>query len=390
MTVALVCGSLEIGADGVGDYSRRLAAAMIQAGLHAGVIALHDPHANYSTTTVHHQQCDGIEVPVLRLHATLPWATRVTQARRQLTAWGSRLLSLQFVPFAYDSRGLPWSLPSVIRALLDHPNPTTHGLAFHLMFHEIWIGVARSSSMRDRLIGRLQRSIVDDLCRRCPALAVHTSNRPYQLCLQTIGLPTELLPLYSNLPLLEEQATPPKAACPGYFSGCVFGRIPPQWDPDPALRVLIRQAEAAGLAPRLLLVGRSHAPEGWLERVRRRWPRICIEAHGAEGSPARLAELIQGCQLGLATSPWALVEKSGAVAAFISLGLTVLVSREDWQLRDRWAQGCHYLPEPCMNMLPLSTWIAKDAVETGVRGAIWPVNSPRQVAERLMNQFHIT
>jgi hypothetical protein len=52
-----------------------------------------------------------------------------------------------------------------------------------------------------------------------------------------------------------------------------------------------------------------------------------------EKTPEEISRLLQNLDFGIATHPWALAGKSGAVAALLDHGLPVVVPRDDWKLR---------------------------------------------------------
>lgn len=384
MSLVLLCGSLQPGADGVGDYSRRLAAACQQLGVATALVALHDPAL--ATPETSDQIADGIQLPVLRLPATLPWSQRLALTRKQLQVWNCGQLSLQFVPYAFQPRGLPFALPGVIQALL---RPDTGGphRTLQVMLHEIWLGLPASSSMRSRAIGRLQRQIITAIVQASPGTICHTSTQVFQTALLKAGIRAERLPLFSNLPEPESVACTSRSVEPSrFYTGCVFGRIPPEWDPDPVLQALAAKAQQRQCLPRLLLIGRSHQGHAWFEGLRQRWPQVALIEHGPEASPQRLAELIRSCQVGFATTPWALIEKSGAVAAFLSLDVPVVVSRENWHLRARWQSASHPAePAEHPNRLKLSSW---RQAEGSAAGASYQPPSPQQVAQTLLQSLH--
>lgn len=321
MTLVLINGCLEPGADGVGDYCRRLAAACIDLGVPTHLLALHDPHV--AEPQLGPQGSDGVMVPSLRLPASLPWRQRGELAQDQMRRWQCRSLSLQFVPYAFERRGLPLALLPLLRQLSRLPE-----LRVHLMMHEIWIGIASSSDLRSRAIGHLQRRLIQALCNAIQPSQVHTTNGTYARCLREVGIPADRLPLFSGLPAVALPSGSSPQPPDGVHSACLFGRIPPLWDPDPALQALVEEADRRACEPRLLLIGRHWIDESWIEQLRRRWPQIRIDQHGIEENPERLSQLIGACQLGLATVPWGLIEKSSAVAAFLTLGLPVVACKE--------------------------------------------------------------
>jgi hypothetical protein len=380
MSLVLLCGSLEPGADGVGDYSRQLAVAFTRLGVETQLLALHDPHV--SSPQLARQSCAGASLATYRLPSALPWPQRARLVEEQLQAWRCSAISLQFVPYAYSRQGLPLGLLALLRRLTRHLD-----LQVHLMVHEIWIGIRMGSDPRSRLIGHLQRRLLQAIHATTRPVLVHVTNATYACCLRRAGIQASRLNLFTNLdpsddptPSPTEPGQPPSDQ-PHTYSACIFGRIPPQWDPDPALQVLVAEAARHQLAPRLLLLGRHWASSAWFAALRQRWPQVQIVEHGVEASPARLCRQIRGCNLGLATVPWALVEKSSAVATFVSLGVPVLVSRDDWRLRRRWRGNDNPDLPDHNNLFRLSAWRAGRHAQPL---PTYIANTPAQVASAMM------
>ena len=70
-----------------------------------------------------------------------------------------------------------------------------------------------------------------------------------------------------------------------------------------------------------------------------------------EKSPDEVSQLLQTLDFGIATHPWALAGKSGAVAAMLDHGLPVIVPRDDWTLRHK--------PFPVPSINPLMTRLSE-------------------------------
>lgn len=282
MSLVILCGSLEPGADGVGDYSRLLAAACCRLGVPTHLLALNDP--SVSTPQSISQHSGDLQLNALRLPAGLPWDRRLALAEHQLSVWCCEALSLQFVPYAFEARGLPTALPAVIEALMHPKSSGQSRRALHLMFHEVWIGLARSSTLRSRLIGRWQRRVIERLHKRCHPCLVHTSNDAYSLCLSRIGISAKRLPLFSNLPG-PARSEPPRS---DHYTACLFGRIPPEWNAEPVIARLVAEANRQNRRPCLRLLGRSHRSDDWLAVVRSRWPGILLHQQGPVACEQRL------------------------------------------------------------------------------------------------------
>src|SRR5690554_7393916 len=99
MRIVFICGSLEPGCDGVGDYTRRLACELIRQGHQIGVIALKDP--GISKIIKYIQDTNGGLLATLRIPAHLPEKIRFSSAKEWIDDYNPELLSLQFVPFSF-------------------------------------------------------------------------------------------------------------------------------------------------------------------------------------------------------------------------------------------------------------------------------------------------
>jgi hypothetical protein len=105
----------------------------------------------------------------------------------------------------------------------------------------------------------------------------------------------------------------------------MFGTLHPVWPPEPLfskLRALDRPVE-------ITHIGRIGAgAELWEAMVARYGDGIAFRRLG-EQPPDRISEVFATTHFGIATTPWALVGKSGTVAAMREHGLPVIVNRDD-------------------------------------------------------------
>jgi hypothetical protein len=94
-----------------------------------------------------------------------------------------------------------------------------------------------------------------------------------------------------------------------------------------------------------------------------------------------ISKILQCLDLGLATSPRQLIQKSGSVAAMLEHGLPILVTRNDWRLRGT-ASRLEEMPsqmfssEQFRSLTSLPTRKPQPTRESGVR-----VVAERMVAE---------
>src|SRR5580658_8592732 len=148
MVILFLTGSLEPGKDGVGDYTRLLARECVRQNHSCRLVALNDPHV---AAPVESEECsDGPPIAILRLPSAMAWSKRIELAQAFKAQQPPEWISLQFVSYAFDPKGLVRNLPR-------HLQPLVAGSHLHIMFHELWIGSDSSEPLKDRVVGQIQR-----------------------------------------------------------------------------------------------------------------------------------------------------------------------------------------------------------------------------------------
>jgi glycosyltransferase involved in cell wall biosynthesis len=309
MRIAFVTGGIELGKTGVGDYTRVLAAGCVTRGHAAAIVAIADDLVRERVV----EHCDGVDV--LRLPTRLPAADRKLAAAEFLATFAADVISLQFVAYSFDTRGLVHD----IDALLPRPR----GVPFAVMMHELWVGAERGASWKDRVLGRAQRHFIARLLARLAPVAIHTSTPAYVARLRQAGFVGKVLPMLSTIPIVADEV----ARAADTWRGVLFGAVYREWQPD----ALFAQLAAAAHGRRVVIAslgnlgaGRAH----WDAIAARHAHRLTFETLG-ERAPADISRALAAADFGLSTSPWLLVGKSAAAATMIAHGLPVLVTRDD-------------------------------------------------------------
>ncbi len=332
MRILFLCSGLEPGRDGVGDYTRSLAAECVRQGHECRIVSLND-------------NASGEEPGCLRCAASLPWARRVEQARQSVAEFDPDWISLQFVPYGFHRKGIPWRLAHALK-------PVVAGRPLQIMFHELWIGSAEGASFKHRLVGAVQRRCILRMLRVLAPRVVHTSNATYIGLLKKAGIEAAPLPLFGNIPVVEKTVDfPSQLAVAGidptergnWWLGLFFGTLHPEWEPQPLLGILLAAAKRANRRVGLLAVGRlGAAGEAIWERMMRDYgDEITFSKFGGQ-SAERISELLQIADFGIAASPWNLIGKSGSAAAMLDHGLPVIVTRKEE------IAGVHFIPDPLL------------------------------------------
>lgn len=358
MVILFLTSSLEPGKDGVGDYTRRLAQACLALNHSCGLVALNDPHVSDPVETA-----EG-HLPTLRLPATMPWPDRVGMAKEFRSRFQPDRVSLQFVAYGFDRKG-------IVRNLDRFLAPITSGIALQIMFHELWIGLGKSASLKERVMGQVQRHYLQRLISRLRPGWVSTSNALYISLLEGLGQAAVELPLFGNIPVNAAGDVPalPEAlvragmcdeqgAHPGRWLGLFFGTLHPEWKPEPFMSSLIAASAKAGRRPCLISAGRSgERGEATWKQMERDYAHDVDFIHLGEQPVRQVSALMLAADFGVAASPWQLIGKSSSAVSMLDHGLPVIVSRDDLQTGVTPAPPVNPLLHRCDATLE-SQWVA--------------------------------
>ncbi|MEY4488533.1 MAG: hypothetical protein RIQ79_1041 [Verrucomicrobiota bacterium] len=264
-----------------------------------------------------------------------------TSAHTDANSW----IGLHFVAYGWAKHGV------LKRTDIEQLRVACTGRRVAIYLHELWIGAALGVPLKQRVFGALQRRSLLRLVATLRPERLLTSNPVYKAMLAREGLDARVLPLPGNLPPSSEtdrhearawlssvgiggESRPDLAA--------VFGLIHPEWDAHVAVADWRAHVARKNRSSAILAVGR-HGSAGprKLAALREHLPGLRVVSAG-EQPASLLAGLLAECSLGLATTPWSLIGKSGTAAAFMEAGLPVLVTRDDW----RWRHGPTPSPVP--------------------------------------------
>jgi hypothetical protein len=326
MKILFICGCLEPGKDGVGDYVRRMADGCQALGCVVTMLALNDHHV--SALTIH----DANRYRVVRVPNQFPAAGRKQRLSEIVTAAKPEVISLQYSPFAYDH----WGIAAGLAGLAPVLPPS---IARHILLHELWLE-HRDGGWRAQLRGRLQRIALRRTLRAWQPAVVQTTNDAYQLRLARLGVNARKLALPSNVPVckpgnsswFEQEVELPGESNSRWVFG-IFGTIHPEWDGASALQRLIEVAEKNNRTTLFLSIGRSESHfRRWQEWQQRFGEKVVWSPLG-ERPLSQISEFLQKIDFGLSTNPLALTGKSGSVAAMLEHGLPVIVFRLEGERR---------------------------------------------------------
>jgi hypothetical protein len=195
MKVVFVCGSIERGCDGVGDYTRRLAQSLLSKGHDVSIIAMLDSFVKEQKREI--VETEFGEIKILRLPINIGIKRSSLLLKNEINEINPDWISLQFVVFAFHKKGLPYGLGNLLSEAFK-------GRRLQIMFHELWLGMDRGSNMKYAIWGFIQKRIVTSLLHKLKPSILHTNSDWYATQLKKITSNVKVLPLFSNIPVVQE------------------------------------------------------------------------------------------------------------------------------------------------------------------------------------------
>lgn len=317
MRIVFICGSLNPGRDGVGDYTRALAAELRDLGHECRLLSIMDSE-NSS------EESGGISIERRINCLRSPDARK--DAWQLVRAWEPDWISLQFVPYAYHNRGL-------IYALLPWVSKIRQVGKLHILFHELWNETKPGHGIKSQLVSSAQRLLTVWGTRSWKPDRVHTTIKKYQNTLASIGVGADLLPLFGNIKIAPAEGEYAKGSTsdPNELTNQRIVIFPfsqsAEWKGREFAAKLCELARAAGLELKFVQIGRCRAFET-------HWPAIS-EIVGHYGWPcellgetdaATLSRQMLRADIGVSPANLDLAMKSGGVLTMLEHGLSVICS----------------------------------------------------------------
>lgn len=313
MKIVFICGSAQPGKDGVGDYVRLLALSLLKMGHQAAIVAYNDKFVSAPETVV--QSANDYSISVLRFPVNFSASGKLSAASNFVDAFSPDWVSLQFVPFSFDKRGLS-------RDLTPHIKKIAKDIKLHIMFHELWVGMDLQSPLKLKLWGKLQKQLIKSMLKQLKPNVIHTHSQVYKEQLSILGHSVKILALFGNIPL---GIMAPKFKD---LSPLIFGGIHHGGEIKSFLNWLKDAAFDEEKNIHFHFVGNNGVyAKAWHNELKD--AEISYTEHGIQAE-TYISELLTQCTFGVGTTPYLLAEKSGSVAAMLEHGLPVAVVAREW------------------------------------------------------------
>ena len=328
MKILFICGSIEPSKDGVGDYTRRLCGELIKMGHHAQILSLFDKQAlKFSNQN---QLTEENVVLAYRIPKNTTYNQRLNITKEIIEKEKPDLISLQYVPFSFHNKGVPFWLPFFLKQI-------NHEIKWHVMFHEMWTGISVISPFKHKVYGFFQRQIARKIISNLNPISITTSNILYQLVLEKNGISTEILPLFSNIPKVKvddefkkiffENLKIHENNADNYLFTGVFGSIYPEANLEIVLNELIIKAQSVNKKIVFISFGRNNNEgEKKIKSLKNKFSETIQFFNYGILSENNISNLLQLLNIGISCTPYQHLGKSGVFAAMKLHNLEVLMS----------------------------------------------------------------
>ena len=295
MRIALVLGPYRPGTCGVSDYARLLGENLEEKG----------------------HSCQRISIDQSSISSFSSFADNLPEVD---------LISLQFAPYAFSPNGLSGS------ALLKF-GQAVRNRNLQVMFHEIWIGAYPRAPWLERWQGRRQKREILRFLEHAEPQTIYATNCAALDRLKQEGVDASHLYLFGNVPFapLGDDHLPEDHELKVAFFGTLYDSFPYPLLSDQLLAVSTTTKQTV----RLLVLGR-HREQGGLQALQDEAEKheFQLEVTG-ELNSGSLSRHLQESALGVSTTPYDVLGKSGATAAMLEHGLPVFAYDDEDTLPDR-------------------------------------------------------
>jgi hypothetical protein len=314
MKILFICGSAEYGKDGVGDYTRRFCGELIRKGHEVQIVSLCDQQVSSCTTD--YQVVGGTTVVVNRIPVSTSNNSRFIYLQDILNEFQPVWISLQFVPYSFNPKGLPFWLPSFLKKLKGNNK-------WHIMFHELWLGIDIESSFRHKCIGKLQEVIVERIVHEIKPSFITTQNKLYQFFLQTHNINAEVFPIFGNIPL-----SGMREVTRDFTQFVLFGTIHPGAPFKDFVDDLIIVSSTFSKPIKFVFIGKNGDELSSYITILENFS-ICHEVLGIQ-SEKIISQVLINSDFGISTTPYFQTEKSGVYAAYREHQISTICVARKW------------------------------------------------------------
>jgi len=329
MRILFLCSSLEKEKDGIGDYTRKLAASVEKSDVEVLLLSFNDKYIKEQTEE------EG-QIPVIRIPQELTWKQKSDKISLIIKKFAPDWISIQFVIYGIQLRGIIFSSISFFKEI-------TRGRKVHVMFHELWIAEEKQAWLKDKFIGRIQKAGILTFIKDVKPLVVHSSMPLYCLILQRNKVSAKTLPLFSNIPVVINNNTEwiwetinnqteheiDLANRKEILIGGIFGSFYySSWNLHSLMIQLQREHDEHGRKIILLSFGKLGETLKYWNELKNIYKFCSFIVLGPQPEE-KISQCLQVIDFGIITTPALIVGKSGSYMAMKEHGVRVFCKKSD-------------------------------------------------------------
>ena len=223
------------------------------------------------------------------------------------------LYSIQFAPFSFSPTGLTKKRLFCLAKSLRNKNT-------HINFHEIWIGAYPKAKWKEKTIGWFQKREIVKFINISNSLTITCSNSAAIDRMRQSGIDCKYLYLFGNIPYSKIEQSKASTVLSVAFFGTLYEKFPY----DLLANKLREISKSLDMPIHFKILGRQREEGGIkiIQQISQKY-RFAISRSGKLPG-FKISEEFQNCDLGISTTPYDIIGKSGATAAMLEHGLPVL------------------------------------------------------------------
>ena len=223
------------------------------------------------------------------------------------------LYSFQFAPYSFSQSGLSGNNLFAIAHALQNKKTQVN-------FHEIWIGAYPKANLKEKVTGWRQKREILKFLKIANPTNINSTNSAALDRLKKEGIDAKYLYLPGNIPNSGITQTSKKRKIKVAFFGTLYVNFPYNLLADRLMRI----AELVELPIELKIIGRQRETSGLqhLESIAQNHQFAMYKT--GELTAKEISKEIQSCSIGVSTTPYDVLGKSGSTAAMLEHGLPLL------------------------------------------------------------------
>jgi hypothetical protein len=343
--ILIICGSTEPGKDGVGDYTRILSNELYRLGMSVRLIALYDKYV--SNVTVEPKLNGGNDFVAVRIPVKLSVNKKIDIFREELREFQPDFISIQFVPFSFNDKGIVAELVYLFSRIKRRP------YKWSITFHELWINEQENTKIKMILWAKVQRFFIKAFVRLLNNPTLITTNESYASRFGSEHV--NVLPLFGNIKIVSRSDNESKYRNNSTLRVLFFGSLTTNFEEFKQQLSLVKSIKDIFFSSVIFLfvgrqIGSIKTHEEIISSV---LPDAVIEIKG-QLPEEKLSIIIQDVDIAISRAGADLVNKSGSTIAILEHGIPVILRgiRNEVVLAENSWINLIYYPGDIIKLLP--------------------------------------